>query len=49
MLNQLIELLKRTFIQQELDALARGQLAGRVLLLDACGAAALLGLLFAFA
>src|SRR6266446_10271777 len=38
--HQLIEFFKRSFIQQELDAFARGQLVCRVLLLHARGAAA---------
>src|SRR6266404_2046136 len=38
--HQLIEFFKRSFIQQELDALARGQLVCGVLLLNARGTAA---------
>jgi hypothetical protein len=38
--DELVDLLERAGIEQQLDALARGELAGRVLLLEALGAAA---------
>src|SRR4029077_11905775 len=41
--DQLVDLLERAGIEQELDPLARGQLAGRVLLRQATRAAAKLG------
>jgi hypothetical protein len=47
--DQFVKLFKRTFIKQKLDAFARGHLSGRVLLLDARGAAALFRLRTAFA
>jgi hypothetical protein len=43
MLDEHVEFLERAFIQQQLDALAGGQLAAGVLRLDALVAAALLG------
>src|SRR5207248_6440152 len=46
MLNQLIEFLKRIVVEEKLDPLTRGYLAGGVLLLDARRASTLLGLLF---
>ena len=49
MLDQLVEFLKRAFVQQKLDAFARRQLAGRVLLFDSRGAAACFGLFLTFA
>ena len=49
MLDQLVEFLKRIFVEQKLDPLTRGYLAGGVLLLDARRAATLLGLLLTLA
>jgi hypothetical protein len=49
MLDQPVKLLKAFVIQQELDPLARSHFAGGVLLLDARGATALLGLLLSIA
>jgi len=43
MFDQLIEFLKRPFIEQKVDSLTRSHLAGGVLLLDARCAASLLG------
>ena len=40
MCDELVDLLERTGIEQQLDPLTRGQLAGRVLTLDASLAAA---------
>src|SRR5205814_9897360 len=45
MLDQLIEFLKCSFVQQKVDAFARGHLAGRVLFLGASFTATGLGLL----
>ena len=42
-LDQLVQLLEAALVEQQLDALARGELALRVLALAALGAAALLG------
>jgi hypothetical protein len=47
--DQLVKLFKRTFVEQKLDALARGHLSGGVLLLDARYAAACFRLGTAFA
>ena len=41
--DELVELLERAGIEQQLDPLARGQLAGGVLALETIGAAAELG------
>ena len=41
--DELVDLLERAGIEQQLDPLARGQLAGRVLPLEPIGAAAELG------
>ena len=49
MLDQLIEFLKRAVVEQEVNPLAGGHLAGGVLFLDARRAAALLGSLLALA
>src|SRR6267142_1868365 len=49
MLDQLVELLKRSFVEQELDSLARSHLAVGVLLLDAHGATACFRALLTFA
>ena len=42
MFDQLIEFLKRPFIEQKVDSFTRSHLAGGVLLLDARGTAAFL-------
>ena len=49
MFDQLIEFLKRAFIEQKVDSFTRSHLAGSVLLLDARCAASLLGSFFALA
>jgi hypothetical protein len=49
MLNQFIELLEGAFVEQEFNSFARGHLTGGVLLLDARGATAGCGALFALA
>src|SRR2546429_1915115 len=46
MLDQLVEFLKGIVVEQKLDPLTRGYLAGGVLLLDAHRTATLFGLLF---
>ena len=47
MLNQLIEFLKRAFVEQKLDSLTRCHLAGGVLFFDTRSTAACFGLLLA--
>src|SRR5258706_194310 len=49
MFDQPVELLKSAVVEQELDPLARGQLARGMLLLDACGATACFGALLTLA
>ena len=48
MLDEHVELLERALVEQQFDALARGQLAAFVLGFDALFAAAQAGLLAAF-
>jgi hypothetical protein len=49
MLNQLVELLECSFIEQKIDSLARGHFSRRVLLFDARAATAVFSLLLALA
>jgi hypothetical protein len=47
--HQFVKLFKRAFVEQKFDSLTRRHLSGSVLLFDARGAAALLGLRTALA
>ena len=49
MLNQLIEFLKRTFVEEKIDALTRSHFAGAMLFLYAGGAPTCFGFLLALA